>query len=172
MEHNAAPTLLNNLFANLASGIIVDGSSLADGRGNSRTVVGYSAFYNVQNEASAAVTTNNSITLPSDPFVAADRGNFYLAPQSRAIDSAIDTLQDRNEFTVVNNQIGIPESPILAPARDIYGQLRSDDPSVAWTGSGLGFNVFKDRGAIDRVDFTQPTIQIAVPLDNSSDDQE
>ena len=172
VEHNAAPTLLNNLFANLASGIIVDGSSLADGRGNSRTVVGYSAFYNVQNEASAAVTTNNSITLPSDPFVAADRGNFYLAPQSRAIDSAIDTLQDRNEFTVVNNQIGIPESPILAPARDIYGQLRSDDPSVAWTGSGLGFNVFKDRGAIDRVDFTQPTIQIAVPLDNSSDDQE
>ena len=172
VEQSAAPTLLNNLFANLASGILVDGSSIADGLGNSRTVVGYSGFYNVTNEVSAAVTANNSISLPTDPFVAADRGNFYLAPQSRAIDSAIDTLQDRNEFVVVNNQIGIPESPILAPARDIYGQLRSDDPSVAWTGSGLGFNVFKDRGAIDRVDFTQPTIQIAVPLDNSSDDRE
>ncbi len=172
VEQSAAPTLLNNLFANLASGILVDGSSITDGLGNSRTVVGYSAFYNVTTEVSAAVTANNSITLPTDPFVAADRGNFYLAPQSRAIDSAIDVLQDRNEFVVVNNQIGIPESPILAPARDIYGQLRSDDPNVAWTGSGLGLNVFKDRGAIDRVDFTQPTIQIAVPLDNSSDDQE
>jgi len=172
VEQSAAPTLLNNLFANLASGILVDGSSIADGLGNSRTVVGYSGFYNVTTEVSAAVTANNSITLPTDPFVAATRSNFYLAPQSRAIDSAIDVLQDRNEFVVVNNQIGIPESPILAPARDIYGQLRSDDPSVAWTGSGLGFNVFKDRGAIDRVDFTQPTIQIAVPLDNSSDDQE
>jgi titin len=54
---------------------------------------------------------------------------------------------------------------VLAPDRDLYGQLRTDDPSQP-TPPGLGSNVFKDRGAIDRVDFVQPSLAIVEPLDD------
>ena len=37
------------------------------------------------------------------------------------------------------------------PDRDVFGQLRVDDPNVS-TPSGQGSNVFKDRGAQDRAD--------------------
>ena len=46
----------------------------------------------------------------------------------------------------------------------MYGQLRADDPGVTNL-SGLGSNVFKDRGAVDRVDFVRPLVSLAVPLD-------
>ena len=55
------------------------------------------------------------------------------------------------------------ESP-LPPARRI-----ADDPGVA-PPSGLGSNVFKDRGAIDRADFFAPTAILANPEDNSVND--
>ena len=44
------------------------------------------------------------------------------------------------------------------------GQERVDDPDVA-TPSGLGQNVFKDRGAIDRSDFSGPSAIMVVPED-------
>ena len=40
-----------------------------------------------------------------------------------------------------------------------------DDPTVA-TPSGLGQNVFKDRGAIDRADFVGPNAVLINPEDN------
>jgi hypothetical protein len=171
VEHNAAPTVINNLFANLETGVFVDGTSVADDQGNARTIVGYSAFHGVGAEVvsqgSTPVVATSSLTLSTDPFVAAERRNFYPDAQSRAIDSSIDVLQDRNEFVVVNNVVGIPESPIQTPDLDIYGQKRSDDPSVSPSGSGLGLNVFKDRGAVDRVDFDAPTARLVVPLDGA-----
>jgi hypothetical protein len=75
-------------------------------------------------------------------------------------------LQERSDYAAVISPLGIPVSPIIAPARDLYGQLRSDDPSQA-SAPGLGAAVFKDRGAIDRVDFTQPWMTLATPLDQS-----
>jgi hypothetical protein len=168
VTQNAGPTLINNLFANLATGVSVDATSRVDGSGNQRTVVATSAFYNVGTQVNG-VTQNQQIVLSGDPFVNALARNFYLAPGSEAIDSALNSLQDRNEFVVVNSPLGIPASPILSPDRDLYGQLRSDDPTQA-SAPGLGGNVFKDRGAIDRVDTTQPYATLAVPLDNGSDD--
>ncbi len=65
----------------------------------------------------------------------------------------------------VSQPLGIPVSPILAPEMDITGQLRVDDPSVD-TPAGLGDNVFKDRGAIDRADFLGPSAELISPRDN------
>src|SRR5690606_38972527 len=70
-------------------------------------------------------------------------------------------------------QVGISASPILAPQRDVAGQLRQDDPSIE-APAGVGENVFKDRGALDRVDFAGPTAVLTTPRDNDSNglDQE
>ena len=47
----------------------------------------------------------------------------------------------------------------------MFGQLRIDDPSVS-PPPGQGFSTYKDRGAIDRVDFEGPTAALADPVDN------
>jgi len=157
---NAAPTLMNNLFASLASGVAAANSS--------GTVVNTSAYYNTGTQVSG-VGESGAVVLTADPFVNAAGRNFYLAPGSQAIDSSLNTLQDRPAFVAVNSDLGIPASPIIAPSRDLYGQLRSDDPAQASL-PGLGSNVFKDRGAIDRVDFAQPFATLVVPLDQGAGD--
>ena len=78
----------------------------------------------------------------------------------------MNSLEDRPGFEVVKDAINIPESPILAPQKDLYGLTRDDDPDVASI-PGLGLNAFKDRGAIERLDLTQPEASLAVPLDQS-----
>jgi titin len=160
VTENASPTLLNNVFASLATGITVDGTS-------GGTVVGYSAFHATTN---SGVAGTNAVTLTASPFVNAARGNFYPAAKSPIIDSGLGSLEDRNDYTAVTQPLGIPLSPIIAPGRDLYGQLRSDDPGQG-EGFGEGGDVFKDRGAIDRVDFVQPSATLAVPLDGSTVDQ-
>jgi hypothetical protein len=162
VTENAGPTLLNNVFANLATGVRVDASSAP------RTVVATSAFANTTT-AVTGVVQSQGITLANDPFVNAAAGNFYPVQGSTIIDSALNSLQDRTDFIAVNAPVGIGASPILAPNRDLFGQLRSDDPNQA-SEPGLGGNVFKDRGAIDRVDFAQSFAVIATPLDESADD--
>ncbi len=67
--------------------------------------------------------------------------------------------------------MGIAPSPIQTPKYDALGQLRVDDPQVA-PPPGLGENVFKDRGAIDRADFAGPGAKLVQPLDNGGDDQD
>ena len=157
---NAAPTLLNNVFASLATGIKIDASSSAG------TVVGYSAFH----DTPAGFQGSNAVTLASSPFVNAAKGNFYPVARSAVIDSGLDSLEDRPAFTAVTGPLGLPISPIVAPGRDIFGQLRSDDPGQE-NGFGQGGDVFKDLGAIDRVDFVQPAASLAVPLDGSPADK-
>lgn len=177
VSQNAGPTIINNLFANLATGVSVDASSRFDSLGRQRTVVGTSAYFGTATQV-AGVTQELPIPLSSNPFVNAAARNFYLVPGSQAIDSSVDSLQDREEFRVVNASVGIngnilttPDgaSPILAPDRDLYGQLRSDDPGQA-SFPGLGANVFKDIGAIDRVDTLQPFASLVVPLDGGPTD--
>jgi len=168
VNENAGPTLINNLFANLATGVSVDASSRLDAKGNQRTVVGASAYFNVGTLVAGGSQTF-PLVLSGDPFVDADTRNFYLRPGTAAIDSAINSLQDRTEYRAVNSPIGVGAFPILAPDRDLYGQLRGDDPTQA-SAPGLGANIFKDRGAIDRVDVAQPFARIDVPQDNGPDD--
>jgi hypothetical protein len=162
VNQNAGPTLLNNLFANLSTGITVDASS------SPNTIVGTSAYWNTATPTSGT-TENQAIKLDADPFVNSVTGNYYLRSGSQAIDSGLNSLADRPVFTAVKTPLGIPDSPLIAPERDLFGQLRDDDPNQA-SQPGLGSNVFKDRGAIDRVDFTQPMLLLLDPLDNGTSD--
>ena len=162
ISDNAAAILLNNVFAGLANGVQLDGTS------DDLTVIAASAFYNISGEevSGPAATQNEGVTLTSDPFVNAAAGNFYPVENAGIIDNGMDSLQQRVELTVVTDPLGIARSPVITPARDLRGQLRTDDPNSG-NDSGLGDNAFKDRGAYDRVDFTGPTARLVGPLDGS-----
>jgi hypothetical protein len=170
VTENAGPTLMNNVFANLARGVSVDDSSRVDADGNQRAVITTSAFREVGTQVSPGVTQSQPLNLTTDPFVNAAAGNFYPTAGSAIVDSALNSLADRDQFRSVTSPLGASPSPILAPDQDLFGQLRSDDPAQA-SAPGLGSNVFKDRGAIDRVDFRQPFLTLAVPLDNGPNDE-
>ena len=77
----------------------------------------------------------------------------------------LNSFADRLNFVAVNSPLGIPPSPIIAPERDRFRQLRIDDPSQD-PPPGLGANIFKDRGAIERADFARPFVQLIDPEDN------
>jgi hypothetical protein len=163
VSNNAAPTLLNNIIANTSTGISVDSSSA------SRTVVGTELFQGNTNNGSTFGTNPIFLTAGQPLFINPATGNFYLAPGSLAIDSSLNTLGDRPSIAAVESPLGIPQSPITAPRLDRYGQLRLDDPTAA-NASGLGQNIFKDRGAVERADFSGPTANLLLPLDNSLGD--
>ncbi len=155
----ASPTILNNIITTTNRGILIDGTS-------SSTVFNYNLF---QGNATNGTNATFDISLAAGQPLFVDRANynFYLASGSRAIDSSIDSLADRSAmWPGVKEPLGIPPSPIITPARDRYAQLRDDDPNQA-PPSGMGTNIFKDRGAIERADFTGPTAWIVDPLDNT-----
>jgi hypothetical protein len=157
---NAGPTIMNNIVANSATGISVDAGSVA------RTVVDTTVFQ--RNTANlAGISATNSIALtPLQPlFVNPAAENFYLAPLSPAIDSSRNSLSERSAMSSVKSPLAIPVSPIIAPANDRFGQLRVDDAAVP-NASGLGSNIFIDRGAIERGDFSKPKARLTTPLDN------
>lgn len=160
VSNNAAPTLLNNIVARTETGISIDGSSA------SRTVVGTTLFQG--NTANGTLGTNPILLGAAQPlFINPATGNFYLRSGSLAIDSSLNTLQDRPSIVNVKSPLGIPQSPIIAPTLDRFGQLRLDDPSVP-NATGLGQNIFKDRGAVERADFVGPSGRLTDPLDNQA----
>jgi len=166
VESNASPTLLNNVVAALETGIRIDTSSAS-------TVVGGTVYQGNGTPAMGIVAEDfplypaDDIQLFRDPSF----GNFYPAAGSPIVDSAVDALEDRWEMVQVSAPLGIAPSPIQTPEYDAWGQLRVDDPQVA-PPPGLGANVFKDRGAIDRSDFEGPGAKLVRPLDNGADDQD
>ncbi len=159
IRDKVSPTLLNNIFDSLATGISIDASSAS-------TIVGGSLFHNV---IDASVAGDFAIFLdPDDPlFVDPSTDNFFPAELSRAIDSSVSSLDDRADLTNVRGPLGISPSPVLAPLRDASGQLRVDDPEVD-NSTGQGSDVFVDRGALDRSDFTGPNATLVGPRDNDS----
>ncbi|MFO0940770.1 MAG: Ig-like domain-containing protein [Pirellulales bacterium] len=110
-----------------------------------------------------------NITLPNNhkTFVDAQASQFLPAKGSRIIDSSLDVLEEREAFRTIKIAAGISVSPVVAPTRDAYGQLRVDDPTVA-PPNGQGANVFKDRGALERADFDGPTAVAVAPQDNDA----
>ncbi len=175
VQNNAAPTILNNIIANTVTGINVDATSIA-------TIVGTSVFQgntiNLTSFNNLVAATNSIFIAPGAPlFVNPNTASnteesgagFYLTENSGAIDSALNSLGDRSTMTTVLAALGLPSSPIIAPATDRYGQLRVDDPNVP-NATGLGQNIFIDRGAIERADFVGPTAQLVQPLDNGPGD--
>jgi len=173
VQQNAAPTIINNIFANLSTAISVDASSSATSfhptvitsniyQGNTNNVV----------SANPIIETNATHLAATDAlFANAPAGDFYLLQGSKAVDSATDLLPDRSAMVAAKTLTGIPASPVAAPAYDLYGQLRATDPTNPGS-SGLGSNNTKDLGAIERVDVTGPTAVLANPLDNDQFDQD
>lgn len=156
-----SPTIVNNIISNTVGGIVVDPIF-------TNTVVVANLFHeNTSNvtEGTRALHVNSAETL----FVDAAAGNFYLADNSKAIDSSLNRLADRPLYAAVKNAIGIPPSDIFAPSYDAFGQLRIDDPTQS-PPPGLGSNIFKDRGAVERADFVGPTARITLPEDNDVND--
>ena len=165
----AAPVLLNNVVAFLGTGIRIDGSS-------EDTVVAFTAYS--QNGADAvgidpALNGGNALgTVPlvigaGEPlFIDASGRNFIPAEGARIIDSSQNSRADRSELVDLKTALAIPPSPVQAPRLDRFGQLRQDDPNTQPIGGGA--NVFIDRGAIDRVDFSGPIAILAFPVDNGT----
>ncbi len=158
---NASPTIINNIVANHTEGIFVDSTS-------SSTVIGATLYQGNTRNASSFVgqfpiTITNGVPLFTNPVT----GNLYPVPGSRAIDASIDSLIDRSALLSVKQPLGLAASPIIAPATDINGLVRSDDPSVE-TPPGLGEGIFKDRGAADRADFVGPSAFAIYPIDNDA----
>jgi hypothetical protein len=169
VTNNASPTILNNIIANTANAMVIDNSSSTGATSPTRTgtfVFQGNTSLGTVGGAAYAATPNDIVLLASDPLFLSTT-TFYLAPGSRAIDSSINTLADRPEYVSVTGPLGIPQSPIFAPTYDLYGQLRQDDPSVA-SFPGLGSNIFKDRGAVERADFLGPVARMVSPLDNDT----
>ena len=161
IENNASPTIMNNVVTNSAVGLSIDATSTS-------TVVGGMVFHrNTANTANSATVGQFAIVVPSTTEVFSDlsTGNLYPAANSPIIDASIDSLQDRSSLVSVKNSVGIGSSSILAPQYDVNGLLRVDDPGVS-SPSGLGENVFKDRGAQDRADFIGPSVVMVEPVDN------
>lgn len=167
VSNNASPTLLNNIVADLNIGIDVDGSS-------STTVIGGMVY---ANNATDATNIKGDFSIDIDAaagdalFQDAANENYYLAPGALAIDSAVDSVVERDEMHTLKAPLGIADSPILVSSHDAIGQRRVDDPSVA-TPTGIGHEVFTDRGALDRADFIGPQAVIVSPLDNTAPDRD
>ena len=164
VEEESSPTLVNNALVNTAIGISIDASS-------SSTVLGSNLFYG---NGTDGPTGSDPILPPAGTtlFVDSASNNYYPAPGSPLIDSALNKLPDRPAFLAVKNPLLIPASDLVAPLTDLYGQLRVDDPTQA-TPPGLGVDIFKDRGAVERADFNGPIAQFVLPTDdNGSADQD
>ena len=160
VENYATTTILNNIISYTGVGIDIQTPT------GIPNVVGANLF---KENISDGTLGSNPIELDAnDPlFVNPEQGNFYLADGSEAIDSSLNSLADRPDFVDVKDPIGMPNSDIFAPDYDAFGQLRIDDPTQT-PPPGLGSNIFKDRGAIERADFVGPTAYITLPEDNDA----
>ena len=163
---NTAATIMNNIFANLNTGIAINGA-------NSNEMVYRSNTYrgnNTNGEDTSSGNPNRAEQLdPNEPlFVNEARGNFYPATNSQIIDSATETFEERKSwYNSTLARLGIPESKIISPQVDMYGQLRSYDENTSGGGTG-GSNPGLDRGAIERVDFEKPSAALGIPHDVTS----
>jgi len=168
---NASPTILNNLVTHLATGVQIDPSSNTTELGamiyqNLGRVVDWPTVPPGRNP----LGEESMILSPNTPlYVRPEKGNFYLLPETLAIDNSVESMNERAAMHQVRQPLGIADSPIKAPQVDLYGQVRRDDASYSPpTGPGSGGNVFADRGAIERVDREGPQAGLLNPVDNDA----
>ncbi|MGL6227137.1 MAG: GEVED domain-containing protein [Thermoguttaceae bacterium] len=190
---DASPTIMNNIFAYLDTGISLVDSEMKpidlqvgtveevvalanvfkNNRVNQPAINGrYGTFGN--NEYDKMLGENDPLFVmniyslfdPETGHLDMSRLNFYLDKDSPAIDTARETLLEREEwYSRYISRLGIPRSTIYAPNTDIYGQTRVADTGTNSSGGG-GSNPYVDMGAIDRVDKVPPRATLLKPLDN------
>ncbi len=165
INQNSAPTLLNNILANLQTGLIV-GQAATD-VSDDLTVIGATTYYGNVNDLAAGSTFGRGASaqqIPSTLELFVDPAGLVFAPQSGApiVDSGIDLLLERASLAEVRRSVGLPLSPVRASEVDLNGQLRVDDPRISNAG-GVGFNAFIDRGAAERRDDTGPRVTVSIP---------
>ncbi|WP_419194790.1 tandem-95 repeat protein [Novipirellula herctigrandis] len=114
-------------------------------------------------------TDDFNFTLDDDEplFVNPAGDNFLPAPNAVIIDSAVNSITDRDTFVDVKESVGILASNVIAPSRDVYSVLRADHPVYA-SPHAVGETIFKDRGAVELADFVGPVAILEVPRDNDS----
>jgi hypothetical protein len=155
---NTAATLINNIFANLNTGVITS-------NGN-ETVYLANTYQGNNDNGPGAVMANEAQLLDANAplFVNPARGNFYPQTGSLIIDSSAGNQAEREQWYIdAESKLGIPRSMIYAPDYDMYGQTRSYDTQSS--SGGTGNNAAIDRGAIDRVDFERPRASLVTPHD-------
>ncbi|QEG01721.1 Thermophilic serine proteinase precursor [Stieleria maiorica] len=146
----------------------LDTSLSTDLRTGPSNIAGGNSDFNfvVQQPGTPGQTPGNFITFIGDDVLEdGAAGRFTPALNSSIIDSAVDSLDPNVDLFTLNSLLGIPTRSINAPKRDFSGQLRADEPTQAPPG-GIGADVFKDRGALDRADFVGPTATLDSPQDN------
>lgn len=165
INEGAVPTIINNIISKFATGIQYVGPTTG-----TQPELGANVYQsNVNNLSPANLSESFPLILAASAplFSNPAAGRFYLRALSTAIDSSVNSVEDRSIIDQVKSAIGIPTSPILAPDFDIVGLRRVDDPAVN-TPAGLGENVFTDRGAFERSDFVGPIAVLQRPIDNDA----
>jgi len=172
VSNSASPTIFNNIIANTATSITIDASSNAL---SSKTDITFNLFQNNGSDPNQGTNQVRNATNSAPLFVDAPNDNFYLDPSqngnpNQAIDSSLDVRVARTLYTGVTQELGIPQQDMFAPSADVYGQTRVADTSPTSTFNqkpiGVGASAFRDRGAIERADFSGPTAGLTLPLDN------
>ncbi len=157
---NTSPTLMNNAIVGTATGILIAPTS-------GTTEVEANLF---QNNTVNGTTGNNSLLVANavQLFVNPASDNYYPAPGSPLVDSSRSVFNDRAAYIAVVGPLLIPQSPIIAPITDRFGQLRVDDTNQPGPANqpGLGQNPFQDRGALERADFEGGVVIPTSPQDN------
>jgi hypothetical protein len=161
VQNEISPTLLNNVLVNNTNGISFVNTTV------NNTVLGGTVYQLNTNNLSGSTNLGQFptvVTATTPMFVNAGTRNFYPAANSPLVDTAVDSLQDRPNMVAVKQGLGIPASPVLAPDYDRNGLLRVNSSS----GGGVGNNVFKDRGSLDRADSVRPSVTLLNPQDNDA----
>ncbi|MEX0819803.1 MAG: trypsin-like serine protease, partial [Pirellulaceae bacterium] len=146
----------------------LDGSLSTDLRTGPSNIDGANSDFNfvVRPEGTPGQSPGNFIIRDFGDLLENAAGDrFTPAANSPAIDSAVDSIRENVDLANLKASVGIPSSFIVAPERDQSGQLRADEPTMAPPG-GIGSDVFKDRGALDRADFVGPAASFGSPRDN------
>ena len=161
IQNNVSPTLLNNVLVNNTSGVAFVNAT------PSNTIIGGTVYQLNTNNVSGSTNLGQfplQIAASTQVFIDPISRNFYPDRFSPLVDSAVDSLQDRPNMVAVKQALGIPASAVLAPDYDRNGLLRVNSSS----GGGIGNNVFKDRGSLDRADSVRPTVSLLNPQDNDA----
>ena len=146
----------------------LDGSVSTDLRTGPSNVAGGNSDFNfvvIPEGTPGQVPGGFTVRTFGDLFENGAGNRFTPAPGSPVIDSAVDSIDENTALASLKASVGIPSGTIFAPERDNSGQLRADEPTMAPPG-GIGSDVFKDRGALDRADFVGPVASLEVPFDN------